>query len=345
MTITKEEIYKRLLVLNFTLWENRVFRTHIEDWLKNFDSDQDKDYALYILSRMMYFSADNIRCLLKTLYRDNIRYPLIRMIRKRNGNTLEESVIEAEFFEELKKTRFLGVGNPSESGVHLLYYFRQENNIPKDLFVNTDDLVIFEEDKTTHRLVPKLKEKYKDVKRFVFIDDLCGSGQQATSNDSNVRRCVNNLRSLIADADISYLMLFGLKEGVKNVKDYIDPNTSKPLYDYVDALIELDESYQCFNDNSRYFKNVDNFYKNVAETIAYHYGYPLALHMAKKQGFISPQLEAVADHRALGFGNNQLLISLHHNTPDNTLPIIWFDEDKQTWSPIFKRYNKNYTQI
>ena len=45
---------------------------------------------------------------------------------------------------------------------------------------------------------------------------------------------------------------------------------------------------------------------------------------------------------ALGFGNCQLLLSLYHNTPNNTLPIIWFDEDNQLWSPIFKRYNKVY---
>lgn len=36
---------------------------------------------------------------------------------------------------------------------------------------------------------------------------------------------------------------------------------------------------------------------------------------------------------------------MHHNTPDNTLPIIWFDEDKSMWTPIFRRYNKNYTEI
>ena len=177
MNITKEDIYKRIEVLNFTLWENRAFKTHIEAWLRNFKNETDQSYALYMLSRMMYFSADNIRNLLRTLYRDKIRYPLIRDIRKRNGNTLDPEVLEPEFFEELKNTRFLGVGNPSESGVHLLYYFRQENNIPKDLFVNTDDLVIYEqnEDGEVHA---KLRDKFKNVKRFVFIDDLCGSGQR-----------------------------------------------------------------------------------------------------------------------------------------------------------------------
>jgi hypothetical protein len=43
----------------------------------------------------------------------------------------------------------------------------------------------------------------------------------------------------------------------------------------------------------------------------------------------------------LGFGDCQLLIGFHHNTPDNSLPIIWFVEpDGLPWTPIFKRYSK-----
>lgn len=344
MKITKEDIYKRIEILNFTLWENRAFKTHIEAWLNNFQNESDQDYALYMLSRMMYFGADNIRNLLKSLYRDKIRYPLIRDIRNRNGNTLDSSIIESEYLKELKNTRFLGVGNPSESGVHLLYYFRQENNIPKDLFVNTDDLILYEQDKDgiVHA---KLRDEFKNVKRFIFIDDLCGSGQQATSDDSNVRRCVNNLRSFSPTSNISYLILFGLKEGVKKVRDYIEPSTGELLYDYVDSVIELDESYKCFSDESRYFTNIENYDRKVAEDVAYRYGYPLSYYLALKQGYKPPLLELVAKHRALGFGNNQLLIGMHHNTPDNTLPIMWFDEDKSRWTPIFKRYNKNYTKI
>lgn len=99
------------------------------------------------------------------------------------------------------------------------------------------------------------------------------------------------------------------------------------------------------SEKSRFFTNIDNYDKIVAKDIAYKYGYPLSFHLAVKQGLVSPYLECVAKHRALGFGNNQLLISMHHNTPDNTLPIIWFDEDKSMWTPIFRRYNKNYTEI
>ena len=52
-----------------------------------------------------------------------------------------------------------------------------------------------------------------------------------------------------------------------------------------------------------------------------------------------PQL--AAKHQ-LGYGDGQLLLGLFHNTPDNTLPIFWFNEEGKEWYPIFKRYNKIY---
>lgn len=319
---------KQIEVLNSTLWEYRALRPRIDEWLANFDNDQERDYALYLLSRLMYFSSSNIRNLLKALYRDLYRYPIIQGIRKANANTLDEAFIEAEFKKELMHTRFLGVGNPSESGVHLLYYFRQENRITKSLFVNTDDVIQRHADGSV-----SLRSDFSDATRFVFIDDLCGSGQQATT-DTNVRRCVDDIRSLKPDAKISYLMLFGMTEGIEVVK-------GSGLYDYAEAVIELDESYKCFSDVSRYFQ--DGIHKkDVAEDIAYHHGYDIIHEYLKLLGYDPKAQDLGAEKNALGFGNCQLLISMHHNTPDNTLPIIWFDEIEGLWNPIFKRYNKVY---
>lgn len=319
---------KQIEVLNSTLWEHRALRPRIDEWLDNFKTDQEREYSLYLLSRLMYFSSSNIRSLLKALYRDLYRYPVIEQIRKNNGDTLDEALIESKFQEELMHTRFLGVGNPSESGVHLLYYFRQENRIPKRLFVNTDDVI----ERHTDGKV-SLRTDFKDATRFVFIDDLCGSGQQATT-DTNVKRCVADLRTLKPNAHISYLMLFGMTEGVLNVKGC-------GLYDCADAVIELDESYKCFSDKSRYFR--DGIHdKAIAQDIAYRHGYNIIHEYMKMLGKNPQEQDVIAQNNALGFGNCQLLISMHHNTPDNTLPIIWFDEIEGLWNPIFKRYNKIY---
>ena len=42
---------------------------------------------------------------------------------------------------------------------------------------------------------------------------------------------------------------------------------------------------------------------------------------------------------ALGWKGTEALISFHHNTPNNTLPIFWFDGSKAAvnWAPLFRR--------
>lgn len=302
---------KQIEVLSSILWENKVQGPKIIEWLDNFDNDTEKEYAIYLLSRLMYFGSSSIRNLLKALYRDLYRYPIIDKIRHNNGDTLDSQIIEPLFKNELKSTRFLGVGNPSESGVHLLYYFRQENKIPKDLFINTDDIIEYDANGKI-----SLHESLKEVKYFVFIDDICGTGKQATSNTSNVKRCVEKIHKVAPNSQILYFMIFGMSKGIQIIRE-------SNLYDQIEAVIELDESYRCFSDESRYFD--EHYTRDVAQSIAYKHGNKL-----------------IGSKNALGFGNCQLLLSMHHNTPNNTLPIIWYDEDNSKWKPIFKRYNKVY---
>lgn len=333
----KKALYDKIDTLNGILWENRALRPSIDEWLKNFESDEEKEEALFLLSNCMYFSNASIRAILKALYRDKYRAPIIQQIREDKGGIIDDDIISEEFHNKLLKTRFLGVGNPSESGVHLLYYFRQENKIPRNLFIHTDDLI-----KPTE--TPELSEKCKDVEHVVFIDDLCGSGSQAT-RETNVKRCVEKLRQLEHCPRISYLMLFGTKDGIKVVRDARLREGGPKLFDEVEAVMELNESYQCFGKDSRYFKHKSKEFKEKAREMSYKYGKMLIDKIVDRdysRKLEEKERQELIEHRALGFGDCQLLLALHHNTPNNTLPIIWFDEDDETWIPIFKRYNKVY---
>ena len=132
-------IYDRLLnkVITYyaTIWRDRRSNRIYEEWLSNFKDasteEKEKLHALFLLSKFMYFGNIELRELLKCVFRDLFKYPIVAEIRQNNGNSKDVVLIDKMFKEELSKTRFLGVGNPSESGVHLLYYFRQENNLEK----------------------------------------------------------------------------------------------------------------------------------------------------------------------------------------------------------------------
>jgi hypothetical protein len=334
-----EKLYKKIQTLNEILWDNRALRPLIVEWLKNFEEEEEREEALFLLSKCMYFGHSSIRAILRALYRDIFRSTVIQEIREDFGGTMDGEIIECEYKKRLCRTRFLGVGNPSESGVHLLYYFRQENKIPRKLFINTDELFV-----TDCVDEVRLSAKHKDVDRIVFIDDLCGSGSQATGN-YGVRPCVEKLRTLKNAPKISYLMMFGTTDGIEVVRNATVKNSEVKLFDEVEAVMEMNKSYKCFDERSRYFKEEEQGLREKTRVMAYKYGKVLIDNIIDRDYLRKPNEEKRAElieHRALGFGDCQLLLSMQHNTPNNTLPIIWFDEDDTVWTPIFKRYNKVY---
>lgn len=305
----------KIKTLNEGIWENRATEPAITEWLDNFaapsaTAPDERTHALFLLSNFMFFGDREIRGLLRALYRDLYRYPIVQAIRRENGDTLDADLIDRLFKEKLQTTRFLGVGNPSESGCHLLYYFRQENNLPKDLFIHTHEIF------ARRGTAGSLQLRDDNVSRYVFIDDFCGSGKQGTAYSQDL---VEDIKRLKSDASIAYYVLFATQKGVGKVRNETKFDTAKAIY-------ELDASFRCFSAESRYFRErPDDIDPAFCEQMCRTYG---------------ERLMRGPDH-ALGFEDSQLLVGFHHNTPDNTLPIMWFDESEGVpWKPIFRRYPK-----
>jgi hypothetical protein len=302
--------------LNDTLWEDRAKWPHVEKWLRQFRSHKDvaKDeqiQMLFLASHFMYFGLREIRTLIRSLFRDVYEYKIIEEIRRKNNDTLDRAFIAEEFGKRLNATRFLGVGNPSESGSHLLYYFRQENGLGKQFFINTHE--IFTRVGMMRFFLTRVKEP--SIERYVFIDDLCGSGSQAAAYSKSI---VEPLKRLNPKAQVCYYTLFATSFGLSEIKKL-------KRFDDVATVVELDESFKCFSDKSRIYKNEQAPFDRIkARAICQIYGANL------EPGF------------PLGWRDGQLLIGFCHNTPDNTLPVIWYDDAPNPWTPLFRRFPKQY---
>lgn len=312
-----EDLRAKFKALDETLWEGKAQWPHVQQWLSQFRESADLDddeqvQMLFLASHFMYFGLPQIRALLRSLFRDLYQYKLIEQIRRNNGDTKDRDFIEEQFRQKLIATRFLGVGNPSESGSHLLYYFRQENRLGKQYFINSHE--IFSRAARTGSIESTIRDA--TIERYVFIDDLCGSGTQATAYTQDLVRPLKNANPKI---HVSYYTLFATSFGLGEVRKLNS-------FDDVAAVVELDETFKCFSENSRIYKNQQlPFNKSKAESTARQYG------------------AALVPSDPLGWRNGQLLIGFCHNTPDNTLPIIWFDEpDGAPWTPLFRRYPKQY---
>ena len=310
-----DSLFVKIKNLNELLWEGRVTRPELDQWLENFSGDcmpeeLERVHALFLLTKFLYFGQKEVYELLRAMFRDLFRHRLSVMVRQSLVNKDDFDMMHIKFEDELRKTRFLGLGNPAESGTHILYYFRQINALPKEIFANPHDLF-------SDRLDDPGTKWNREVRRLVFIDDFCGTGKQAKEMGVKyvplMRRVAENSKIKIK---VWYLTLLATTSGLNNVR-------ACGVFDHVEAVSELDSTYRVFDPSSQVYVNPPNsLLKGDAETIVRHYG------------------ELLQPGHPLGFRDCQLLVGFHHNVPDNTLPIISREMTNPRWHPIFRRFDK-----
>ena len=315
-TMLREKLESKIMVLNVATWEDRIGGDLVSEWIDQFDEATDiqndeQIHALFLLSNFMYFGQSELRSLLKSLYRDMIRTPILHEIRRDNLDTTKIDQINEEYQIRCRKMRFLAVGNPSESGMHLLYYFRQENMLPKDMFINTHE--IFDLEVIENAVQTNIRNP--EIDRYIFIDDFCGSGTQAKDYLLNI---VKPLKMLSTAVKVSYLVLFATSQGLRAIRNF-------NCFDTVDTVFELDETFRVLEENSRLFDGEEEtFDRTEIRKTCQKYG------------------EILSPKHPLGYKNGQMLIGFNHNTPNNTLPIFWGGNQNMTgpWKALFLRYDK-----
>lgn len=317
--MTPSDLDRTLRTLVEHAWEREVTWSQIQAWSANFTGetasiDVEREHSLIALSRFIYFGKRLVREMLRALYRDHFEAPLIQRARRNSQHTRDSVMLRSNFAQELNSTRFIGVGNPSESGAHLLYYFRQVNRLSKELFVDIG--AAFSEIQPGGRTAA-LQAKDLSVSRYVFFDDVVGSAEQSTLYLSNK---VRRIRKANPRLDLRFMCLFASSKG-------LDALNSKNMFDgKATTLFELDDTYKVFNALQRYFPPglLGNFSIQIFEEMARHYG------------------QNLFPGHAAGYKDGQFMLGFTHNTPDNTLPVYWNEGRRASWSPIFVRYDKVY---
>lgn len=312
---------KRVRTLVNHAWDREVGWPEISSWLDNFrgeflPADQEKLYGIFALTKFMYFGKRLMREMLRSLYRDHFESPLLQRIRRNLRGSRDVRAIRDLYKQELAATRFIGVGNPSESGAHLLYYFRQVNRLPKGLF--SDIAGAFQPAMSRATGEAYLVPKDSAVTRYVFFDDLVGSGTQVSQY---LKKNLSDIRRGTPGIDLKHMSLFSTSKGLEKM------NEQALFQGKSICLFELDNTFKAFEPESRYFSKPPAWFSmNDVKRFAEGYGEKLR-----------PGMDM-----ALGYKDGQVLLGFSHNTPDNAPPIFWEEGNFVAWNPVFVRYDKKY---
>lgn len=214
-------------------WGQAINDSDVDRWLTNFngefleDVDCEKCLALWLLKHFTFYTKNDIHILCKVAFNQLIHTKLLE-----NATRKPEEIV-AELYRD---TLYMGLGNESESGKSMLYYFRQENKLPKTCFIYDSS------------------KKYTNV---VYFDDVTMSGTQA----------IDYIELKRINASSTYAcFLFATDDAVNKIK--------KAKQDIeVISSISLDERDRAFFPNSYVFsdKNIREL-RSIAEEFCLFYG-------------------------------------------------------------------------
>ena len=155
-------------------------------------------------------------------------------------------------------------------------------------------------------------DDFSRTERVFLLDDFVGSGNQATKTWAETigRRSLSDFQQENNHIKFIYLALAGFEEGRQQIEE------ATPMEVMIGE--EYDDRFKCFSDNSIIYE--DHGHRNNARAV-----------MMAKGLMLFPQ-------HPLGYDGIQGAVAFHHNTPNNSLPVIWKRMEDKGWCPLFERF-------
>lgn len=204
-----------------------------------------------------------------------------------------------------RKKHIVPLGKPGKSGAAISYWIHglmKRNDLQSMNFHSSVEAFI------SYRNSVKW-ETLKDI--VVYVDDFIGSGGSVVTALSLVKNIVRP--EVLTDASSGRLYVVAAI--------VMDNGYSKITHDISGAIILGDLHCKGFDPHKKVFGSY--FKTKAVREMCYKYG------------------EQLYKGWPLGFENTQSLVLMQHSSPNNTIPVLWSDNQYQgrNWNPLVPRNN------
>lgn len=302
-------------------------------WMQQFENDHDRDLAYdMVKTQMIYISEEEMRQLI------TYSFPIIMQKYILNKTKLfcehegiKDISARKDIYRFFKRcSLFLGLSD----GAHIDFFRRQNQDLSNEqVFLHYD----FSENKEADMekeleqdsLVIKIRQKYPGkifpkFNSYFLIDDFTGSGKSYIRHDAEgwhgkIKRFFDRIKHIHGDDgnyEIHIVLYIATSKALKTIKEQVNlfAMDQKNIEVSVDAL-QIVESID-WEENQSLHDLLNRNYNGFLEKDFPTY---VDKHFEKGMG----------KEPYLGFSDCSLPLVLYHNTPNNTLPIIWYSwEDK-----------------
>lgn len=323
-------------------------------WLNQFDPEEERKQAYeFVCSYLIFVSDYEMEHLVSIAYPDYIRPYLIDQVgtNLNIAETFPKKILKSiQYKVSLRQSLFLGLSD----GAHTDIFRRSNSSITHEQVWQTYEI----SDQKAQDMISKLERDLKYIldrepnpkdrrfKNIFLLDDFSASGISYFRNDltkceysGKIFKILNqimenpgngkDLSKLVDPNDINIYILFYVATSQsilhlqKEVGAWLDKKKIQCRYT-VKAIQVIPDSVQVsLKKKSEMIKLLERYFDDSIKDVHYQLG--------------------VCEKPYLGFNQCALPLILYHNTPNNSIPLLWFG-DKKKYRGLFPRVNRHRSE-
>ncbi|GBD86113.1 hypothetical protein BMS3Abin03_00022 [bacterium BMS3Abin03] len=301
-------------------------------WLEQFGTIEEKITAYnFIRNKLIFISSEQLAYLVDIAFSDKINPILIKKSAEELNKSpyLVRTIINHPIYKKnLRQSLFIALSDGSR-----IDQLRRTSGLNNEQVYGTYDI-------SAGRVSDFLKELNKDYPNCKYntiflIDDFTGSGKSYFRFNESKGKILKFLDSIfnkhslyklfdIKKLEIHVLFFIATRHALDTITDGFEQYKENLRLNFlftVEAIQILDDSIkQEVLQDLKFINLIEKYFDNSIVDVHY-----------KKGKYDRPYL---------GFDECALPLILHHNTPNNSLPIIWFPDDKK-YKGLFPRISRH----